>query len=148
MKISKFNESNSDKLDEEYLSFIFSEFIDNKSEVKVVGTPLIRRSITRKTTGRVQRKQRAKYWQILLEEPTISNIFENIENYTKSIDEIYNFSKELESCFKRIDDDFPDAEYNLIIDEIVNEYGDDIFSRDVKYMPGNIKRTIIIEFEL
>lgn len=141
MKIRKFNESNSDKLDEEYLSFIFSEFIDNKSEVKVVGTPLIRRSITRKTTG-------SKYWQILLEEPTISNIFENIENYTKSIDEIYNFSKELESCFKRIDDDFPDAEYNLIIDEIVNEYGDDIFSRDVKYMPGNIKRTIIIEFEL
>lgn len=141
MKIRKFNESNSDKLDEEYLSFIFSEFIDNKSEVKVVGAPLIRRSITRKTTG-------SKYWQILLEEPTISNIFENIENYTKSIDEIYNFSKELESCFKRIDDDFPDAEYNLIIDEIVNEYGDDIFSRDVKYMPGNIKRTIIIEFEL
>ena len=78
----------------------------------------------------------------------ISNIFENIDNYTKNIDEIYNFSKELESCFKRIDDDFPDAEYNLIIDEIVNEYGDDIFSRDVKYMPRNIKRTIIIEFEL
>lgn len=141
MKIRKFNESNSDKLDEQYLSFIFSEFIDNKSEVKVVGTPLIRRSITRKTTV-------SKYWQILLEEPTISNIFENIDIYTKSIDEIYNFSKELESCFKRIDDDFPDAEYNLIIDEIVNEYGDDIFSRDVKYMPGNIKRTIIIEFEL
>jgi len=141
MKIRKFNESNSDKLDEQYLSFIFSEFIDNKSEVKVVGTPLIRRSITRKTTV-------SKYWQILLEEPTISNIFENIDIYTKSIDEIYNFSKELESCFKRIDDDFPDAEYNLIIDEIVNEYGDDIFSRDVKYIPGNIKRTIIIEFEL
>lgn len=141
MKIKKFNESNSDKLDEEYLSFIFSEFIDNKSEVKVVGTPLISRHIKRKTTG-------SKYWQILLEEPTISNIFENIDNYTKSIDGIYNFSKELESCFKRIDDDFPDAEYNLIIDEIVNEYGDDIFSRDVKYMPGNIKRTIIIEFEL
>ena len=136
MKIRKFNESNSDKLDEQYLSFIFSEFIDNKSEVKVVD-----RSITRKTLG-------SKYWQILLEEPIISNIFENIDSYTKSIDEIYNFSKELESCFKRIDDDFPDAEYNLIIDEIVNEYGDDIFSRDVKYMPGNIKRTIIIEFEL
>ena len=136
MKIRKFNESNSDKLDEQYLSFIFSEFIDNKSEVKVVD-----RSITRKTLG-------SKYWQILLEEPIISNIFENIDRYTKSIDEIYNFSKELESCFKRIDDDFPDTEYNLIIDEIVNEYGDDIFSRDVKYMPGNIKRTIIIEFEL
>ena len=136
MKIRKFNKSNSDKLDEQYLSFIFSEFIDNKSEVKVVD-----RSITRKTLG-------SKYWQILLEEPIISNIFENIDRYTKSIDEIYNFSKELESCFKRIDDDFPDTEYNLIIDEIVNEYGDDIFSRDVKYMPGNIKRTIIIEFEL
>ena len=138
MKIRKFNESNSDKLDEQYLSFIFSEFIDNKSEVKVV----VDRSITRKISAG------SKYWQILLEEPMISNIFENIDNYTKSIDEIYNFSKELESCFKRIDDDFPDAEYNLIIDEIVNEYGDDIFSRDVKYMPDNIKRTIIIEFEL
>ena len=138
MKIKKFNESNSDKLDEQYLSFIFSEFIDNKSEVKVI----VGRSITRKiSTG-------SKYWQILLEEPMISNIFENIDNYTKNIDEIYNFSKELESCFKRIDDDFPDAEYNLIIDEIVNEYGDDIFSRDIKYMPDNIKRTIIIEFEL
>jgi hypothetical protein len=136
MKIRKFNESNSDKLDEEYLSFIFSEFIDNKSEVKVVD-----RSITRKTSG-------SKYWRILLEEPMICNIFENIDNYTKNIDEIYNFSKELESCFKRIDDDFPDAEYHLIIDEIVNGYGDDIFSRDVKYMPGNIKRTIIIEFGL
>ena len=138
MKIRKFNESNSDKLDEQYLSLIFSEFIDNKSEVKVV----VDRSITRKISAG------SKYWQILLEEPMISNIFENIDNYTKSIDEIYNFSKELESCFKRIDDDFPDAEYNLIIDEIVNEYGDDIFSRDVKYMPDNIKRTIIIEFEL
>ena len=52
MKIRKFNESNSDKLDEEYLSFIFSEFIDNKSEVKVVD-----RSITRKTLG-------SKYWQL------------------------------------------------------------------------------------
>ena len=137
MKIIKFNESNSDKLDEEYLSFIFSEFIDNKSEVKVVA-----RSITRKiSTG-------SKYWQILLEEPTISNIFENIDNYTKSIDEIYNFSKELESCFKRIDDDFPDAKYHLIIDDILNEYGENIFSIGVKYMPDNIKRTIIIEFEL
>ena len=137
MKIKKFNESNSDKLDEEYLSFIFSEFIDNEAEIRVVG-----RSITRKiSTG-------SKYWQILLEEPMISNIFENIDNYKKSIDEIYNFSKELESCFKRIDDDFPDAKYHLIIDEIVNEYGDDIFSRDIKYMPDNIKRTIIIEFEL
>ena len=137
MKIIKFNESNSDKLDEEYLSFIFSEFIDNKSEVRVVG-----RSITRRiSTG-------SKYWQILLEEPTISNKFENIDNYTKSIDEIYNFSKELESCFKRIDDDFPDAKYHLIIDDILNEYGENIFSIGVKYMPDNIKRTIIIEFEL
>ena len=34
MKIRKFNESNSDKLDEEYLSFIFSEFIDNKSIIR------------------------------------------------------------------------------------------------------------------
>lgn len=137
MKIRKFNESNSDKLDEEYLSFIFSEFIDNKSEIRVVG-----RSITRKiSTG-------SKYWQILLEEPTMSNKFENIDNYTKNIDEIYNFSKELESCFKRIDDDFPDAKYHLIIDDILNEYGENIFSIGVKYMPDNIKRTIIIEFEL
>ena len=137
MKIRKFNESNSDKLDEEYLSFIFSEFIDNKSEVRVVG-----RSITRKISDG------SKYWQILLEEPTISNIFENIDNYTKNIDEIYNFSKELESCFKRIDDDFPDAKYHLIIDDILNEYGENIFSIGIKYMPDNIKRTIIIEFEL
>ena len=137
MKIRKFNESNSDKLDEEYLSFIFSEFIDNKSEVKVVA-----RSITRKISNG------SKYWQILLEEPTMSNKFENIDNYTKSIDEIYNFSKELESCFKRIDDDFPDAKYHLIIDDILNEYGENIFSIGIKYMPDNIKRTIIIEFEL
>ena len=137
MKIRKFNESNSDKLDEYYLSFIFSEFIDNKSEVRVVG-----RSITRRiSTG-------SKYWQILLEEPTISNKFENIDNYTKNIDEIYNFSKELESCFKRIDDDFPDAKYHLIIDDILNEYGENIFSIGIKYMPDNIKRTIIVEFEL
>ena len=137
MKIRKFNESNSDKLDEEYLSFIFSEFIDNKSEVRVVG-----RSITRRiSTG-------SKYWQILLEEPTISNKFENIDNYTKNIDEIYNFSKELESCFKRIDDDFPYAKYHLIIDDILNEYGENIFSIGIKYMPDNIKRTIIVEFEL
>ena len=138
MKIRKFNESNSDKLDEQYLSFIFSEFIDNKSEVKVV----VDRSITRKISAG------SKYWQILLEEPMISNIFENIDNYTKSIDEIYNFSKELESCFKRIDDDFPDAKYHLIIDDILNEYGENIFSIGIKYMPDNIKRTIIIEFEL
>jgi hypothetical protein len=137
MKIRKFNESNSDKLDEEYLSFIFSEFIDNKSEVKVVG-----RSITRKISDG------SKYWQILLEEPTMSNKFENIDNYTKSIVEIYNFSKELESCFKRIDDDFPDAKYHLIIDDILNEYGENIFSIGIKYMPDNIKRTIIVEFEL
>jgi len=126
MKIRKFNESNSDKLDEEYLSFIFSDFIDNGSRLRVD----------------------KKYWQIFLEEPTISNKFENIGNYTKNIDEIYTFSKELESCFKRIDDDFPDAEYSLIIDEIVNKYGENIFSRDVKYVPDNIKRIIIVEFEL
>ena len=78
----------------------------------------------------------------------MSNKFENIDNYTKNIDEIYNFSKELESCFKRIDDDFPDAKYHLIIDDILNEYGENIFSIGIKYMPDNIKRTIIIEFEL
>lgn len=130
MKIKKFNESTTDKIDEKYLSFIFSDFIDNDAEVVV------------------DEMESGKNWHIFLEEPMISNKFETFDDYTKNIEEIYNFSKELESCFKRIDDDFPDAIYDIVIEEIIDEKGTYILSRDVEHMSDKIRRILIICFEL
>jgi hypothetical protein len=133
MKIRKFNESNSDKLDEEYLSFIFSEFIDNEAEVES------------------EELKSQKYWHIFLEEPQLNLKFNSIDDYTKSTEEIYNFSKELESCFKRIDDDFPDAKYEIVIEEIRDEKGNYIFDRGIDRdfeFPMKLQRIIIITFNL
>jgi hypothetical protein len=133
MKIKKFNESNSDKLDEEYLSFIFSEFIDNEAEVES------------------EELKSQKYWHIFLEEPQLNLKFNSIDDYTKSTEEIYNFSKELESCFKRIDDDFPDAIYDIVIEEIIDEKGNYIFDRGIDRdfeFPKKLQRIIIITFNL
>jgi len=133
MKIKKFNESNSDKLDEEYLSFIFSELIDNEAEVES------------------EELKSQKYWHIFLEEPQLNLKFNSIDDYTKSTEEIYNFSKELESCFKRIDDDFPDAKYEIVIEEIIDEKGNYIFDRGIDRdfeFPKKLQRIIIITFNL
>jgi hypothetical protein len=133
MKIRKFNESNSDKLDEQYLSFIFSEFIDNEAEVES------------------EELKSQKYWHIFLEEPQLNLKFNSIDDYTKSTEEIYNFSKELESCFKRIDDDFPDAKYEIVIEEIRDEKGNYIFDRGIDRdfeFPMKLQRIIIITFNL
>jgi hypothetical protein len=133
MKIKKINESNSDKLDEEYLSFIFSEFIDNEAEVES------------------EELKSQKYWHIFLEEPQLNLKFNSIDDYTKSTEEIYNFSKELESCFKRIDDDFPDAIYDIVIEEIIDEKGNYIFDRGIDRdfeFPKKLQRIIIITFNL
>jgi hypothetical protein len=133
MKIRKFNESNSDKLDEEYLSFIFSEFIDNEAEVEF------------------EEVKSQKYWHIFLEEPQLNLKFNSIDDYTKSTQEIYNFSQELETCFKRIDDDFPDAKYEIVIEEIRDEKGNYIFDRGIDRdfeFPMKLQRIIIITFNL
>jgi len=133
MKIRKFNESNSHKLDEEYLSFIFSDFIDNEAEVES------------------EELKSQKYWHIFLEEPQLNLKFNSIDDYTKSTEEIYNFSKELETCFKRIDDDFPDAKYEIVIEEIRDEKGNYIFDRGIDRdfeFPMKLQRIIIVTFNL
>jgi hypothetical protein len=131
MKIKKFNESSSDRIDEKYLNFIFSDFIDNGAEVEL------------------DEVRGEKYWQIWLEEPpmVVSNF--NINEYVNNIEEVYKFSKELDSCFKRIEDDFPDVEYESVIEEIIDEKGNYIFDRgidrDFEY-PEKIQKIIIVTF--
>jgi hypothetical protein len=127
MKIRKFNESNEDKIDAEYLTFIFSDFIDNGAEVEL------------------DEFGGEKYWQIYLEEPpmVVSNF--NINEYVNNIEEVYKFSKELDSCFKRIEDDFPDVEYESVIEDIIDEKGNYIFNRDTEF-PEKIQKIIIITF--
>lgn len=131
MKIKKFNESSSDRIDEKYLNFIFSDFIDNEAEVEL------------------DEVRGEKYWQIWLEEPpmVVSNF--NINEYVNNIEEVYKFSKELDSCFKRIEDDFPDVEYESVIEEIIDEKGNYIFDRgidrDFEY-PEKIQKIIIVTF--
>jgi hypothetical protein len=131
MKIKKINESSSDRIDEKYLNFIFSDFIDNGAEVEL------------------DEVRGEKYWQIWLEEPpmVVSNF--NINEYVNNIEEVYKFSKELDSCFKRIEDDFPDVEYESVIEEIIDEKGNYIFDRgidrDFEY-PEKIQKIIIVTF--
>lgn len=129
MKIKKFNESNSDRIDEKYLNFIFSDFIDNGAEVEF------------------DEVRGEKYWQIWLEEPpmVISNF--NINEYVYNIEEVYKFSKELDSCFKRIEDDFPDVEYESVIEEIIDEKGNYIFDKGIDFSHlQKIQKIIIITF--
>ena len=131
MKIRKFNESNEDKIDAEYLTFIFSDFIDNGAEVEL------------------DEVRGEKYWQIWLEEPPMVVSKFNINEYVNNIEEVYKFSKELDSCFKRIEDDFPDVEYESVIEEIIDEKGNYIFDRgidrDFEY-PEKIQKIIIVTF--
>jgi hypothetical protein len=126
MKIKKFNESSSDRIDEKYLNFIFSDFIDNGAEVEL------------------DEVRGEKYWQIYLEEPpmVVSNF--NINEYVNNIEEVYKFSKELDSCFKRIEDDFPDVEYESVIEDIIDEKGKYIFN--LNKFPEKIQKIIIIIF--
>lgn len=131
MKIKKFNESSSDRIDEKYLNFIFSDFIDNGAEVEL------------------DEVRGEKYWQIWLEEPpmVVSNF--NINEYVNNIEEVYKFSKELDSCFKRIEDDFPDVEYESVIEEIIDEKGNYIFDRGIDRdfeHPEKIQKIIIVTF--
>jgi len=125
MKIRKFYESKKE-LDTEYLTLVFGEFIDNDAEV-----------VIDELDGK-------KYWQIYLDEPQLNLKFESIEDYTNNINVIYEFSKELESCFKKLDDD--NLDYEFVCEDITDENGTYIFSRDVEYMPNKIRRTIIISF--
>lgn len=125
MKIRKFYESKKE-LDTEYLSLVFADFIDNGAEVEV------------------DEYKSKKYWQIYLDEPQLNLKFKSIDEYTNNINEIYEFSKDLESCFKKLDDD--NMNYEMVGEEIMDEWGRYIFSRDIKYMPDKIKRIITIRF--
>jgi len=86
MKIRKFNESKKE-LDTEYLNFVFSDFIDNGAEIEMD-----------ESADRTK-----KYWHIFLEEPQLNLRFNSIDDYTNNINEVYKFSKELESCFKKLE---------------------------------------------
>ena len=125
MKIRRFYESKKE-LDTEYLSLVFADFIDNGAEVEV------------------DEYKSKKYWQIYLDEPQLNLKFKSIDEYTNNINEIYEFSKDLESCFKKLDDD--NMNYEMVGEEIMDEWGRYIFSRDIKYMPDKIKRIITIRF--
>lgn len=126
MKIKKFNESKKE-LDTEYLSLVFADFIDNGAEVEMW-----------------QHKRR---WQIYLDEPQLNLEFKSIDEYTNNINEIYEFSKDLESCFKKLDDD--NMNYEMVCEEIVDEEGNHIFDRGIDRdfnFPKKLKRIIIITF--
>lgn len=125
MKIKKFNESKKE-LDIEYLNLVFEDFIDNGTEVEI------------------DEVNGDKYWQIYLEEPQLNLKFKSIDDYTNNINEINKFSKDLDACFKKLDDD--NLDYEIVCEEIIDENGLFIFSRDVKYMPDKIRRIIIITF--
>lgn len=128
MKIKKFNESKKE-LDTEYLSLVFADFIDNGAEIEI---------------DEVKSK---KYWQIYLDEPQLNLKFKSIDEYTNNINEIYEFSKDLESCFKKLDDD--NMNYEMVCEEIVDEEGNNIFDRGIDRdfnFPQKLKRIIIITF--
>lgn len=125
MRIKKFNESKTE-LDTEYLNFVFSDFIDDGAAD----------TQSDEIDGR-------KYWQIYLEEPFIDLKFKSIDNYINNINEINEFSKKLESCFNRLDED--NLDYDIVCEEIIDENGHFIFS-GIEYMPDKIRRIIIITF--
>jgi hypothetical protein len=135
MKIRKFNESKKE-LDTEYLNFVFSDFIDNGAEIEMD-----------ESADRTK-----KYWHIFLEEPQLNLRFNSIDDYTNNINEVYKFSKELESCFKKLEDDM--INYEIVIEEITDEKGNYIFNQGsempyLRYSTSVIKklqRIIIITF--
>jgi hypothetical protein len=126
MKIRKFNESKKE-LDTEYLNFVFSEFTDNGAEIEMD-----------ESADRTK-----KYWHIFLEEPQLNLKFDSIDDYINNINEVYNFSKELESCFKKLEDD--KINYEIVIEEIIDEKGNYIFNQGSE-MPEKLQRIIIITF--
>jgi len=91
MKIRKFNESNSDIIDTEYLNFIFEEFIEQGAWVDY-----------------------DMYWEIFILEPQMS---EDINNYFNDIESLTVFSKNLKSCIDKVKDEYPsiDLEFEFEI---------------------------------
>jgi hypothetical protein len=101
MKIKKFNESNSDKLDEPYIKFIFEEFLD-KDENEIHFD-----------------KDKNSYFEIFIKEPLIIIDSEiNFEDYEKNIEDLLNFSKTLKSCIDKVKEEYPDINVNFDFDSV------------------------------
>ena len=96
MKIRKFNESNSDIIDIEYLNFIFEEFIEQGAWVDY------------------DTENGDMYWEIFILEPQMS---EDINNYFNDIESLTVFSKNLKSCIDKVKDEYPsiDLEFEFEI---------------------------------
>ena len=102
MKIKKFNESNSNELDIQYLKFIFSELLDEGAE-----------GFNRDgDTDEIE-----DYYEIFIEEPSIvaSNDF---DSYERNIKKLYDFSNEIKSCIERVKDAYPDIKIEFEFESI------------------------------
>ena len=102
MKIKKFNESNSNGLDIQYLKFIFSEFLDEGAE-----------GFNRDgDTDEIE-----DYYEIFIKEPSIvaSNDF---DSYEKNIKKLYDFSNGIKSCIERVKDTYPDIKIEFEFESI------------------------------
>jgi len=102
MKIKKFNESNSQGLDIQYLKFIFSEFLDEGAE-----------GFNR--DGDVDEIE--DYYEIFIKEPILKKT-SMFDYYEENIKEVYNFSNNLKSCINRVKEEYPDIKIEFDFEDI------------------------------
>ena len=120
MKIKKFNESNSNGLDIQYLKFIFSEFLDEGAE-----------GFNRDgDTDEIE-----DYYEIFIKEPMLKRT-SMFDYYEENIKEVYEFLNNLKSCIDRVKDEYPDIKVEFDFEDIQVD------------RQGMIQREIHILFEL
>lgn len=102
MKIKKFNESNSNDLDIQYLKFIFSEFLDDGAE-----------GFNRDgDTDEIE-----DYYEIFIKEPSLKRT-SMFEHYEENIKEIHDFSNNLKSCIGKVKEEYPDIKVEFDFEDI------------------------------
>jgi hypothetical protein len=102
MKIRKFNESNSNGLDIQYLKFIFSEFLDEGAE-----------GFNRDG----DKDEIEDYYEIFIKEPNIITS-KDFDSYEKNIKKLYDFSNDIKSCIERVKDAYPDIKINFEFERV------------------------------
>jgi len=102
MKIKKFNESNSNELDIQYLKFIFSEFLDEGAE-----------GFNRDGES----DEIEDYYEIFIKEPVLKRTT-MFDYYDENIKELYDFSNNLKSCIDKVKEEYPDIKIEFDFEDI------------------------------
>ena len=113
MKIKKFNESNSQGLDIQYLKFIFSDFLDEGAYFFVLGAE----GFNRDGQELLDTDEIEEYYEIFIKEPMLkrTSMFDYYEN---NIKEIHDFSNNLKSCIDKVKDEYPDIKITFDFEDI------------------------------